>query len=164
MRERVSIVNDQDEEIAVKYRDELTREDIHRIVSIWVENDAEEVLLAQRALHKKLHPGLWGPAAAGAVSYGETYEEAAHKELSEEIGITDVTLKLVTKTLFKIGDEYRYISWFKVILNKPADQFRLESEVAQVQWFKKTDLKDHIISSPEIFVPSHVLWSKLKLM
>lgn len=164
MREKIALVDKDDNEIGVIFRDDLKPHDIHRIVSIWIENDAGEVLLAQRALHKKLHPGLWGPAAAGAVSYGETYEEAAYKELSEEIGITDTTLTFVHKVFYNIEGSDRYIAFYKTILNMLADEFVLEDAVAQVKWFKKSELTDLLHTDPNKFVPSRVLWPNLFLL
>lgn len=163
MREKIAIVNDDDEEIAVKYRDELLSDEMHRIVSVWITNDAGDILLAQRALHKELHPGLWGPAAAGAVSYGETYEEAAYKELAEEIGVTDCPLKFVKKVMFKIEDEKRFVCWYAGISNKAAEDFALENDVAQVRWFSKENLQKELKTNPVKFVPSKVLWQELFL-
>ncbi len=163
-KEKIALVDKDDNEIGVIYRDDLKPNDIHRIVSIWIENEDGDILLAQRAMHKTLHPGLWGPAAAGAVSYGETYEEAAYKELSEEIGIADARLEYITKSLYNINGENRFISWHKTTLDKPAEEFILEDAVAQVKWFKKADLIEQLNSSPELFVPSHVLWPNLFLV
>jgi isopentenyl-diphosphate Delta-isomerase len=164
MREKIAIVDKQDNEIGVIYRDQLKKEQIHRIVSIWIENNSNEVLLAQRSLHHKLHAGKWGPAAAGAVSYGETYEQAAYKELGEEIGIHDANLTMVNKVFYNIEGSDRFITFYKTILNLQPEQFVLEDAVAQVKWFKKAELSELLITKPDIFVPSHVLWPSLFLI
>lgn len=163
MREKVAIVDENDEIIDVKYRDDILDTDIHRIVSVWIENSKGEVLLAQRAFHKKLHPGLWGPAAAGAVSYGETYEEAAYKEMAEEIGLTETPLTFIKKVTFLPNGEKRFIAWYIGLCDKPADQFVLEKDVAQVSWFSKDKLIDSLNTDSKQFVTSHVLWLELFL-
>lgn len=163
MREKVAVVDDHDKVLTIKYRDELLPTDTHRIVAIWVTNDSNQVLLAQRALHKKLHPGLWGPAAAGAVSHNETYDEAAKKELFEEIGLKDDNLTLVTKQLYKIDGEQRFIAWYKMSCDKKASQFTLEHDVAEVRWFDLEQLKSELAAVPNKFVPSFFLWNELFL-
>lgn len=163
MREKIAIVNENDKEIAVKFRDEQQIGDIQRIVGIWITNDVGDILLAQRALHKELHPGLWGTAAAGAVSYGETYEQAAYKELAEEIGVFDIKLELVKKGFYHGSDHKRWIGWYKGVCTKPAQAFVLEKDVAQVMWISPNELKLQLTSTPEKFVPSCVLWENLFL-
>lgn len=163
MRERVSVVNDNDEEISVKYRDELLPSDIHRIVSIWITDGEDNILLAQRALHKALHPGFWGPAAAGAVSYGESYEEAAYKEMAEEIDLTDVRLTFIKKVIFIPNGEKRFISWYSAKCDKPEEAFILEKDVAKVAWIRRDKLIEDLAANPEKYVPSRALWADLFL-
>ena len=72
---KIPIVNEQDEILGYKDRDGKNREDISRITALWLTDFDGNVLLAQRAFNKKRSPGLWGPAVAGTVEEGETYEE-----------------------------------------------------------------------------------------
>ena len=76
----IPIVNEQDEIIEYKDRNDRSPEEITRITSLWLGNEKGEVLLAQRAFNKKTSPGLWGPAAAGSVEKGETYDSNIIKE------------------------------------------------------------------------------------
>ncbi len=55
IQERVAIVNEADEVIGTKARDELTKQDIVRVAVLWLENSRGQVLLQQRALTKKIH-------------------------------------------------------------------------------------------------------------
>ena len=43
--------------------------------------------MQKRSEKKDTNPGLWTFSAGGHVESGETYMEAAHKELDEELGI-----------------------------------------------------------------------------
>jgi isopentenyldiphosphate isomerase len=70
----------------------------HNTAHIWFYNDKGEVLLAQRAATKTLHPLLWDVSVAGHVDAEETVEEAAIREVKEEIGLT-----IEKKDLKKIG-------------------------------------------------------------
>ena len=60
--------------------------DFHRTVHIWIINSNNEILVQKRNLKKSTFPGLWAISVAGHVRSGETSEEAALRELKEEIG------------------------------------------------------------------------------
>jgi isopentenyldiphosphate isomerase len=91
---KIAIVNDQDEVIKTIEWDQINyATDIYRVAALWVvkrSGNSYEVLIAQRALDKKQHPGLWGPSVAGTVESEETYRENIIKETEEEIGLCDI--------------------------------------------------------------------------
>jgi len=60
---------------------------MHRAVHLVVMNEKGEVLLQQRSARKDSHPGWWDISVGGHVDVGETYEDAATRELREELGI-----------------------------------------------------------------------------
>jgi 16S rRNA (adenine1518-N6/adenine1519-N6)-dimethyltransferase len=68
----------------------------HRAVHALIFNDAGEVFLQKRSRWKDRHPLLWDSSAAGHVNAGEGYDEAAARELKEELGIS-VPLQKVVK-------------------------------------------------------------------
>lgn len=59
----------------------------HHAVHVWVFNSKGEVLLQERALNKESFSGLWDISSAGHIFAGETPDEAAARELEEELGI-----------------------------------------------------------------------------
>ena len=61
--------------------------DWHRSVHIWFINSKGEILLQKRGKAMEAFPGYWDISAAGHVSAGQTPEEAAWREVKEEIGI-----------------------------------------------------------------------------
>jgi isopentenyl-diphosphate delta-isomerase len=67
---------------------------IHRSVYIFVVNDRNEVFLQKRSMSKDLYPGYFTGSATGHVDYGEDYDEAAKRELIEELGIDVPLLQL----------------------------------------------------------------------
>jgi len=67
----------------------------HRAVHILIFNEAVDVYLQQRSRRKDRHPLLWDSSAAGHVSDGENYDEAAKRELHEELGISVPLEKLL---------------------------------------------------------------------
>ena len=67
----------------------------HRAVHILIFNEAVHVYLQQRSRWKDRHPLLWDSSAAGHVSGWENYDEAAKRELQEELGINVPLEKLL---------------------------------------------------------------------
>ena len=60
---------------------------IHRAAYIFVFNQEGELFLQKRTPTKDIYPGYWDMAAGGVVLAGESYEEAARRELQEELGV-----------------------------------------------------------------------------
>ena len=83
---KVIIVDENDNPIGLKYREDIDySKDTYRCTGIWITNSNDEVLIAQRKFTKDKDPGKWGPAVAGTIEEGETYESNAYKEMKEEI-------------------------------------------------------------------------------
>ena len=65
---------------------------LHRTSNTIVLNSKGEIFVHRRAEHLKLYPGLWDVKFGGSVRSGETYEDAAKRELFEEAGIKNAIL------------------------------------------------------------------------
>ena len=120
--QRITIVNDQDEIIGYKKRGTLVQADIYRVAALWVTNSKGEILLAQRQLGKRHDPGKWGPAVAGTVDEGETYESNIIKETEEEIGLKDIKPTKSTKRHYT-GEHNYFTQWYTLAVDKPAKDF-----------------------------------------
>lgn len=59
----------------------------HRAVFILVRDSAGRVLIHRRSERKDIWPGWWDIAIGGVVAAGESYDDAARRELWEEAGI-----------------------------------------------------------------------------
>lgn len=59
----------------------------HRAVHVLVRNRAGHIFLQKRARTKAVQPGKWDSSAGGHLLPGEGWEEAARRELKEELGI-----------------------------------------------------------------------------
>ena len=60
---------------------------LHRAVHVFVFNPQGDLYLQRRASAKDLWPGYWNSSCAGHVAAGESYAQAAKRELREELGI-----------------------------------------------------------------------------
>jgi len=168
-REKVYVVDENDTVLEEKWRDDTTPSDRIRIVSVWVSNSSGELLIAKRAKHMKLHPGLWGPSAAGGVTVGETYVESAKKEVTEELGLDIEALKIKITQIDKHtygtsapGDGVRMLAVFEVNVDWPIEKFTFQKEeVAAIKWISKSDLKKDIKIHPELYLPHASTWDNI---
>ncbi|MEC5145437.1 isopentenyl-diphosphate Delta-isomerase [Chitinophaga sp. 212800010-3] len=83
----IILVNEQDEAIGTMEKMEAHEKGLlHRAFSVFIINDAGEILLQRRALEKYHSPGLWTNACCSHPYPDETTEAAAHRRLGEELG------------------------------------------------------------------------------
>jgi isopentenyl-diphosphate delta-isomerase len=152
MDKRIIIVNDHDEIIGHKERGTLTKENIYRVTGLWVTNSSGDILLAQRHLSKRHDPGKWGPAVAGTVDEGETYDSNIVKEAEEEVGLRDIYPTLGPKR--QVRGEYIYFcQWYTLVVDKPAEDFTIQKEeVEQVKWFTRAELEHELAEHPDNYL------------
>ncbi|NLR82092.1 isopentenyl-diphosphate Delta-isomerase [Chitinophaga eiseniae] len=83
----VILVNEKDEAIGTMEKMEAHQKGVlHRAFSVFIINDAGELLLQRRALEKYHSAGLWTNACCSHQFPGETTAAAAHRRLQEEMG------------------------------------------------------------------------------
>jgi 8-oxo-dGTP pyrophosphatase MutT (NUDIX family) len=91
--ERVAIVDAGNRFVCAAPRWRMRRDNlIHRACYILVFNARGEIFVHQRTATKDVYPGCYDIAAGGVVLAGESYDEAAHRELAEELGIAGLPL------------------------------------------------------------------------
>ncbi len=87
--ELVDVVDDQDKVVgAATVAECLERGLLHRAVAVLVVRSNGTFVLQQRSKRDVWHPGLWTLSSTGHVKRGEGYDQAAERELLEEMGIT----------------------------------------------------------------------------
>lgn len=86
--EYFDIVDENDEVIGRVERSECHKKNlIHKAVIIFIFNDEGKLLLQKRSKFKDLYKSYWTGSASGHVDSGESYIDAAKRELKEELGI-----------------------------------------------------------------------------
>lgn len=113
MMEHLDILDDEGNIIGQATQEEVyEKKHSHRIVHVLVINPkAREVYLQQRAETKSFLPGHYCTSAGGHVHAGETYEQAAQRELYEEIGLT-TPVQEVHRFVFESAGHKRFITLF----------------------------------------------------
>mgnify|MGYP000985353457 CR=1 FL=1 len=97
--EVLDVVNAEDEIIGTATRAEIHEKNLaHRSVHILVFDKYKRVYLQQRSKFKDTHPLAWTSSASGHIDAGESYENAAIRELEEEL-----SLEVESTSLTQIG-------------------------------------------------------------
>lgn len=101
--ELIVLVNDNGE--VIKYAPKLASHNsnthLHLAFSLYVFNNKGQFLATQRAIAKKVWPGVWTNSCCGHLSPNETAEEALVRRAQYELG-------LKVKDVFLILPDYRY--------------------------------------------------------
>lgn len=152
---KIQVVNEQDEIIGTKERGEVDYQtDIYRVSALWLTNSKGQTLLARRALSKDKDPGKWGPAVAGTIDEGETYDQNIYKEAMKEIGLEGLEFSKSKKMRITHPRQY-FCQWYTVSLDRETDSFTMQAEeVDALEWVNIEVLKSELVSNPDKYVPA----------
>jgi len=150
--EHVILVNENDEQIGLMPKMEAHEKAIlHRAFSVFIFNDAHELMLQQRALSKYHSPGLWTNTCCSHQRDGESNLQAGTRRLQEEMGfITPLseTTSFIYKAPFDNGlTEHEYDHIMVGTYNQaPALN---EEEVANWKWMPLEEVRQDIQDQPQ---------------
>lgn len=94
--EEIDVVDADDRVVGRATRPEVRRRRLrHRAVYVFVFNPTGQLFVHQRTASKDLYPSFYDVAVGGVVGTGETYDEAAQREVAEEIGVRNADLRCI---------------------------------------------------------------------
>lgn len=135
------VVNRSDRIIGYRSRFEChhNKQLIHRAVGVVIFNEQSQILLQKRSKYKDTDPGLYTLSATGHVDKGETYQQAAQRELMEELGIK-TALKKEKKYLAETAEETEMDCLFTAKHNGPF--YPNKNEIDKLQFVDIIKLKE----------------------
>lgn len=97
MEELIVLVNDKNQQIgtAPKLATHNSHTPLHRAFSVYVFNKEGKFLVTQRALSKKVFPGMWTNSCCGHPAPGEETEDAIKRRLKFELGLEPHDLTVI---------------------------------------------------------------------
>lgn len=133
---------------------------LHRAVHILLFNDAGELFLQKRSRLKDRHPNVWDSSAAGHVDAGEDYDDAARRELEEELGVSS-TLERIVKLPASERTGHEFIWLYRGRHNGPFQLAR--SEIETGEFFRPSILNGWLEARPADFAPGFAeCWSAFR--
>jgi isopentenyl-diphosphate delta-isomerase type 1 len=137
-KEIVVVVDEEDKVLDYLPRKEVhDKKLLHRTISVLVFNNKGQVMLQKRSMKKDSNPGKWSFATGGHVGKDETYNQAAERELIEELNLT-VKPKLFKKMIIHDPAHTTMTTIYEINFNGPF-KFNPE-ETDEVRFFSKKDL------------------------
>ena len=160
MEEFVVLVDREDNELGLMEKQQAHVAGLlHRAFSVFIFNSNGELMLQQRAASKYHSPTLWTNTCCSHPRENESYLEAAHRRLVEEMGF-DCDLNFKFNFIYKANVDnglteheldYVFVGTFddEPNLNK--------EEVMAYRWVEMEDLKKDIIKNPQ----NYTAWFKI---
>ena len=138
----------------------------HRAVHMFLVNKHGAVLLQKRSMRKDRQPGRWDSSAAGHLDAGEDYDQAAVRELEEELGVLLLVrgkqgVVPTSRGVRRIADfdAGENNGWEFVALYEGRYTGRVRfpaAEVDSVQWFTPEQIQAWVERRPQDFSPAFI--------
>jgi isopentenyldiphosphate isomerase len=110
----------------------------HRSVFIAVMSEKGDLLVHKRAETKDIWPGWWDMAVGGVVTPGETWADAATRELHEELGVKGVGLELLGIGAYRDPDVQLVAATF---LCRTEGPFTFaDGEITEAHWVSQAEI------------------------
>lgn len=120
---------------------EMKAGDYHLVVHVWIVNDDGQFLIQRRQPWKIGFPNMWECSAGGSAIIGDDSEQAAIREVKEEIGI-DLDIENGER-LFTVKFKRGFDDIWLVRQNVGIEELHLqEEEVAEAKWVSEAEIRE----------------------
>ncbi len=160
VEEKVILVDKNDNPIGLMNKLEAHEKAVlHRAFSVFILNDKKELMLQQRAHHKYHSPLLWTNTCCSHQRENETNIQAGTRRLREEMGF-ETELKemfhFIYKAPFDNGLTEHELDHVMIGYYNDIPMIN-EEEVESWKWMKIEDIKNDMITNPNIYT----VWFKI---
>ena len=133
----------------------------HRAVHILVFDMDDHLLLQKRALHKDINPGLWDTSAAGHVEMGESYDDAARRELLEELDIQS-PINAIGQLQAEAETGWEFIKIYRC--HHPGQVNPDPNEIIETAWVPIGKINDRVREEdPSLTLSFRRLWAEVQV-
>lgn len=148
----IDVVNEQDQVVGSELKSKKFELNfISRVVATMVRDSAGKIIVCKRGPHKTVDANMFDLSAFGNVDAGETYEQAAQRELLEETGIKS-PVKMLDKFYLENTHEGRISKLFCAVFLAESDQDPvLSHEVTSFRKMSVMELEKEMKETPELF-------------
>ena len=124
---------------------------LHRAIHIFVFDSQGRLIIQKRSADMDTYPLRYTSSTAGHLGAGEDYDEAAPRELSEELGLsTDIERVAKFAACEVLGNEHTVL-YRAVTDEQPTFD---PGEVDSIEYCELADIRQRIETTPEQFAPS----------
>jgi len=156
--EFLDVVDEQDQVTGRAGRREIHRQGwLHRAVHVFLIDKQQRLYLQKRAWNKEEYPGRWDSSASGHVESGESYPDAARRELEEELG-----LEATLEPAFSVPACPETNGEHSLLFLARQGEARLTprpnpAEIIEGRFFEVEEIRRLILEEPDLFSPSFIL-------
>lgn len=160
MKEFVDLVDQNDQKLGLMEKQQAHVAGLlHRAFSVFIFNSKGELMIQQRAANKYHSPTLWTNTCCSHPRDEETYEQAAHRRLQEEMGF-DCQLEFKFSFIYKahLENDLTEHELDHVFIGTFDDEPNLNpEEVMAYRWVELDDLKKDMEKNPQ----NYTAWFKI---
>ena len=150
--EYIDIVNDKDEVIGKILEKEQykVKPSQLRFINIIIINDSRKILVPRRSSNRKIFPNCYDFSVGGHVNSGETYDEAAYRELYEELGIKDTKITKIVYFSPYNSKSNTFQTIYMLNYNKEIKDYD-KNGISEIFYMTVEEIKDLMNKQPELF-------------
>jgi isopentenyldiphosphate isomerase len=115
----------------------------HRSVFIVVRSHTGKLLIHRRALTKDFCPGWWDMCVGGVVGVGEDWDDAAERELAEELGVVGLPLRYLGAGSYTDDMVKTVGRCYEVVTDGPFEF--ADGEIIDAEWIDLADLDTLVV-------------------
>jgi 8-oxo-dGTP pyrophosphatase MutT (NUDIX family) len=128
--ELLDVVDEQDRVIGQATRRAVRRRRLlHRFSSVLCWDGAGRVYVHRRTDDKDVYPGMYDMTAGGVLAAGETYLEAARRELAEELGVVGPEPRFLFRHRYRGEENPSWSALFEVTWDGP-----VHPQASEIAW------------------------------
>jgi isopentenyldiphosphate isomerase len=152
--ELLAVVNERDEETGAEPRWKVHAEGLmHRAAHVLVFDASGLLVIQKRSGKKDTFPDHW-ECVGGHMAPGETYEDAAQREVKEELGVEVSSLVRIGKTSARPESGMEFIEIYTAVAAGPVQPN--PDEVTSTDALSLEELRDEVASGARRFSPVFV--------